>query len=650
MRFARLAQCMLLAALAFAPAAQAGTMSWDGSAITTGETFMRPTSIAIGPDDNVYVGDTDRVGTSDNLHPRVVSFSQDGVYVAQFETGFTPRSVAADALGNVYVSSDVFADRVTKFTPQGTAGTQFAVADPSGVAVNGLGDLFVAGTATDEVFRFDSATGAALGKWAPGAEPWGLATTTNGDVYVAKFDTSEVTRYEPDGTPATSGSFASPRPESLAVDSAGNVYVTSGDGVRKYDSSGSFLGIWSIGQAVSVAVDDDGRVYVARATGKPQQAGNIVRLDPATETPTAALTASSTTPTATQLVTFDASRSTPPAFGTITHYDWDLDGDGTFETDGGTTPTISRRFAQTGTETVRVKVTASVGAPATKSITLDVQPPYTFVSANPNQVLTGQATTLDAAGSALEGSEIERFEWDLDGNGTFETDTGTTSSLEHAWDAPQTVTVGVRVTRSGGRTDTATAQVEVLLAPPPGEPGVSINGGAFATDDPHVTLSLVWPGFLTSALVSNDGGFGDAGSTQLLPVAPEVEWTLPSEGPERLPKTVYVRYRAGSFSAPETYTDDIVLDETAPAVTFAVARHRVLRVKARDGSTGVSAVKVKRRHAKRAFKTKQLAPAGSPAHSRVSTTVKLPAGLRSAYVRAVDAVGNKSRWRWIKFH
>jgi hypothetical protein len=639
----------VLLALALAPAAGASTISWDGSAITTGDTFMRPTSIAIGPDGTVYVGDTDRESTSDNLHPRVVSFTPDGGYVNQFETGFFPRAIAADALGNLYVSSDVFADRVTKYTPQGTAGTQFSVADPSGVAVNEMGDLFVGGTATDEVFRFDSATGAARGKWGPGAEPWGLATAPNGDVYVAKFDTSEVTRYEPDGTPATSGSFASPRPERLAVDTGGNVYVTSGDGVRKYDSTGTFLGIWTIGQAVSVAVDDTGRVYVTRATGKPQQPGNIVRLDPATETPTAALTASSTTPTATQLVTFNASGSTPPAFGTITNYSWDLDGDGTFETDGGTTPTISRRFPQTGTETVRVRVSASVGAPATKSITLDVQTPYTFVSANPNQVLTGKATTLDARPSALDGSEIERYEWDLDGNGSFETDTGTTGSLEHAWDTPQTLTVSVRVTRSGGRTDTATVQVEVLLAPPPGEPGVSINGGAFATNDPHVTLALVWPGYATAALVSNDGGFGDAGSTELFPVAPEVEWTLPSEGPERLPKTVYVRYRYGSTPASETYTDDIVLDETAPAVTSAVAKHRVLRVKARDGSTGVSAVKVKRRHAKRAFKTKQLAPAGSFAHSRVSTKVTLPAGLRSAYVRAVDAVGNKSRWRWIKF-
>jgi PKD repeat protein len=374
-----------------------------------------------------------------------------------------------------------------------------------------------------------------------------------------------------------------------------------------------------------------------------------MRLDPATETPTPALTASPATPLASQLVTFDASASKPPAFGTITHYEWDLDGNGTFETDGGTSSTISRRFAQAGTETVRVRVSASVGMSATEAITLNIGTPYTFTSAMPGLVVTGQPVTFDAGPSAMEGSDIERFQWDFDGDGTYETDTGTTSSVQHAYATPGVFTASVRVTRSGGRVDSATAPVEVRLAPPAGEVGVSINGGAFATNDPHVTLSLVWPVNADSLLASNDGGFGDAGSTQVFPVAPEVGWTLPSAGAERLPKTVYVRFRVSGTSGSETYTDDIVLDQDAPAVTSAQASHRVLRVKALDGNTGVASLIVTRPHAKLPLKTKQLAPAGSQASTRVTTTVQLPRGLRRAYVRAVDAVGNKSRWRWIKF-
>jgi hypothetical protein len=33
----------------------------------------------------------------------------------------------------------------------------------------------------------------------------------------------------------------------------------------------------------------------------------------------------------------------------------------------------------------------------------------------------------------------------------------------------------------------------------------------------------------------------------------------------------------------------------------------------------------------------------------VNTTLRLPRGMRRAYVRAIDAAGNKSRWRSVKF-
>lgn len=640
----------LLLAIA-APTAHADTISWDVSAIP-GATYFRPSGIAIGSDGNVYVGDTDRVGTAGPLTQRIVSFDPNGTYVSQFQTGYPPDGIAADSNGNLYVATDRFTAKVDKYSLAGTPGIQFSVNAPAGVAIGPSpnDELFAASHSQDQVLHFNSSTGASLGNWTTTTEPWAVAAAPGGDIYVTKHDDSVVSRYHPDGTLDYNISIAFP--DRVAADTAGNVYVTNGDGVTKYDSTGTFLGIWSISRAQWIAVDGSGRVYVTRPSDRIAQpsGGQVTRLDPSTEAPIPELIASPPDPLASQLVTFDASGSTPPAFGTITHYQWDLDGDGTYETDGGASPTIARRFSQVGTETVGVRVTASVGAPATKTITLSIGAPYTFMSAMPGLVVTGQPVTFDAGPSAMEGSDIERFQWDFNGDGTYETDTGTTSSVQHAYATPGAYTASVRVTRSGGRVDTATAPVEVRLAPPPGEVGVSINGGAFATNDPHVTLSPVWPVNAESLLVSNDGGFGDAGSTQLFPVAPEVEWTLPSAGAERLPKTVYVRFRISGTSAAGTYTDDIILDENPPLVTFATAAHRLLRVRARDGSTGVATLVVKKAHARTPTKTKQLAPGGAQASTTVNTTVKLPPGLRQAYVRAVDAVGNKSRWRWIKFH
>ena len=101
-------------------------------------------------------------------------------------------------------------------------------------------------------------------------------------------------------------------------------------------------------------------------------------------------------------------------------------------------------------------------------------------------------------------------------------------------------------------------------------------------------------------MLSNDGGFG--GATEH-PVAGDSHyaWTLASSGAERLPKTVYVRFTGPGVDDTKTFTDDIVLDQTPPAVTSAartttsgartarVKKVRV-RVKARDSLSGVGSL------------------------------------------------------------
>jgi len=121
----------------------------------------------------------------------------------------------------------------------------------------------------------------------------------------------------------------------------------------------------------------------------------------------------------------------------------------------------------------------------------------------------------------------------------------------------------VQVTDAGGSTASAHASVRVAPAPPPGEPGLSINGGAIATNDPNVTLSVVWPRLAATVLIDNDGGFGPG--SQSLPLTPTPSWRLTSSGSDRLPKIVYARFR-GAGNDLQTSSDDIILDEQAPKV------------------------------------------------------------------------------------
>ena len=88
--------------------------------------------------------------------------------------------------------------------------------------------------------------------------------------------------------------------------------------------------------------------------------------------PTAALTPSTSTPANGASVTFDASGSADTDSPPSLTYEWDLDGNGTFETVGGTTPMIARSFTTAGSATVGVRVTDSDGASTTTQTSVQV--------------------------------------------------------------------------------------------------------------------------------------------------------------------------------------------------------------------------------------------------------------------------------------
>jgi sugar lactone lactonase YvrE len=84
----------------------------------------------------------------------------------------------------------------------------------------------------------------------------------------------------------------------------------------------------------------------------------------ANRAPLPSLSAAPAVVAAGQAVTFDASASRDPE-GQQLRYSWDLDGNGSFETPGGTTPTATRAYPATTTFPARVQVTDPHGASGT---------------------------------------------------------------------------------------------------------------------------------------------------------------------------------------------------------------------------------------------------------------------------------------------
>jgi hypothetical protein len=286
---------------------------------------------------------------------------------------------------------------------------------------------------------------------------------------------------------------------------------------------------------------------------------------------------------------------------------------------------------------------------STRTFTV-ADPPTTTLSVTPALALTGEAVTFSASATDPNGG-IVRYEWDLDGDGTFEVDTGTSPTASRTYSTRLDGTVKVRVTDSGGLTAEAGQHLIVTKVSAQGNFGISINGGAEVTNSRNVQLEMRWPSRAINALISNDGGFA---SPSVLPVDSPIAWTLPSSGPQLLPKTVYVRFTGGDAGR-ETYTDDIILDETQPTIQSATARplgnggsasatkSRARRYKvslrARDGVTGITAVQVSNKRAKpgKLRKVKR--------SRRFAGKLAFKSKGNKIYVRVQDVAGNFSRWR-----
>lgn len=273
--------------------------------------------------------------------------------------------------------------------------------------------------------------------------------------------------------------------------------------------------------------------------------------------------------------------------------------------------------------------------------------PIPAFSISPNPALAGRTVTFDASASS-DASGIARYEWDLDGDGSFETDAGGSPTTTRVYETPTTVMIRLRVTDGTGAQASAEKALKVTALPgTQGLLGISIDSGAQYTKDPSVKLLVKTPATANAVLVSNDGGFL-APST--FPVAQSIDWKLDSSGPERLPKTVYVRFMLGPIIS-ETYTDDIILDEIPPVVqsaalvgsklplrtaAAAAAKTYTLKIKATDSNSGVSKVQVT---ANKRKPGKLLA---------YKTTLEVQAAVKPSFIRAQDRAGNLSAWKKLR--
>lgn len=173
-----------------------------------------------------------------------------------------------------------------------------------------------------------------------------------------------------------------------------------------------------------------------------------------------------------ETVRLDGSGSSD-AKGRIDLYEWDIDGRPGYDISTGD-PVIHQRMTYNPTfpdslETRRItlQVTDDEGLTSLADATVTIiEPlpeggPRAAFTASPNPVPAGASVIFDASPSA----GAETYEWDTDGNGTFEVAPARASSLSRVYDGPsRTLPITLRIVTARGVPYTATVDLRIVAA------------------------------------------------------------------------------------------------------------------------------------------------------------------------------------------
>ena len=306
--------------------------------------------------------------------------------------------------------------------------------------------------------------------------------------------------------------------------------------------------------------------------------------------PFAAFSATPASPQANQEVTLNASGSSD-LDGTITNYEWDLDGNGTYDKQSPQ-PTTTHTFTSTGVKLVRLRITDDDGRQATAEAGITVAGVGPVATATPSATATATATT------------------------------------------------------GPGATATATATAVPSNVVTPGcstKPSVTINDGARWTRTLDVELDVTPACRATGLLVANDPSLETA-SLFTITAAGRYRWELDGEEPETTPRVVFVAFR-GITAA--TVRDSIVLDTKKPRIVKARLLTTGFRFSGRDAGSGLGTVEFSAN--KRRIRRRVVLPAGKAGATRLTARVTAPKTITDArYVRITDRAGNKSGWSRLK--
>lgn len=144
--------------------------------------------------------------------------------------------------------------------------------------------------------------------------------------------------------------------------------------------------------------------------------------------------------------------------GTIVLYEWDFEGDGTYDYSSPTSGNTTNTYQSPGAYQAIFRVTDNEGATATASATatvISVGPsgsPTASGTANPSIGPAPLVVNFDGTGTDPDGGNIVRYEWDFTNDGTYDYVSGTSAATSYTYSEGRKYIAAFRVTDDQGQT------------------------------------------------------------------------------------------------------------------------------------------------------------------------------------------------------
>ena len=158
----------------------------------------------------------------------------------------------------------------------------------------------------------------------------------------------------------------------------------------------------------------------------------------------------------------------------IEHYEWNVNGDGAYETDTGSTPTLVPHFSFPRSGQVEVRAVKADGTFAYASMPLTPTQPKPALKVA-GDLQPGATLTLDGTGTADPDGLVKRYLWDTDNDGSLETDSGLTPTVttSYATAGPKQATLEVDF-GYGWASTTVGFQIAAPQPPAPDQPVIPV--------------------------------------------------------------------------------------------------------------------------------------------------------------------------------